>query len=71
MHASILCAIVLAISVVAHPPVSNPHRVQHQNENEIEDLYTLFANERPQYTTALMAQASSGAARSGNEELKW
>jgi hypothetical protein len=70
MHASILCAIVLAISVVAHPPVSNPRRVQHQNENEIEDFYTLFPNERPQHTTVLMAQASPGTARSGNEELK-
>jgi hypothetical protein len=70
MHASILCATVLAISVVAHPPVSNPHRVQHQNENAIEDLYALFPNERPQHTTVLMAQATPGAARSGNGELK-
>ena len=70
MHASILCAIVIAISVVAHPLVSNPHRDPHPNDNKIEDLYLLLPNQRPQHTTVLMAQATPGAGRSGNGELK-
>jgi hypothetical protein len=70
MYVDILRAITLAIAVVSHPPVSNPHRVQHPNDNELEDLYALFPNDRPQHTTALMAQATPGAGRSGNGELK-
>jgi hypothetical protein len=51
---SAVLVLLLAISVSAHPPVSNPHR-RASPEVEQEDLYAFQPLERPLHTTVLMA----------------
>jgi len=70
MRVSALFALLSAVAVLAHPPVSHPHRDSRSEDNEVEDLYANNPYERPLHTTVLMAQAIETAAPLKNDELK-
>lgn len=66
-----LLVVFFAITVFAHPPVSNPPRQElGSDENEIEDLYAMFPNDRPLHTTVLMSGPQPTANQGRSPELK-